>query len=77
MPKLSKKCIVCGRVPGDDDDTLAELVLTPDECPIETFVEKILYDGNIPSDWQTRPPTRSENRYGEWAYIQHVIELDS
>lgn len=76
MPKPSKKYIICGRIPGDDDDTLAELSLPPDECPMETFIEKTLYDGNIPADWQTRPPTKSENRYGEWAYIQNLIELE-
>ena len=43
---------------------------------METFIEKTLYDGNIPPDWQTRPPTQSENRYGEWAYIQNLIELE-
>jgi hypothetical protein len=76
MPMLPKKYIIQGRIPGDDDDTVAELTLTPDECPVETFIEKTLYDGNIPADWQTRPPTKSENRYGEWAYIQNVIELE-
>ena len=75
MAKPFKKYIVCGRIPGADDDTLAEITIDPKQSPIVEFVEKVLYGGDIPVDWQTRSPKVSENRYGEWVYIQDVIEL--
>ncbi len=71
----SKKFIVSGRIPGDDDDTLAEVSVEIDETPVNVFIERILYDGNIPADWKFRQPNKLENHYGEWAYIQNVIEL--
>jgi hypothetical protein len=71
-----KKYIVSGRVPGADDDTLAEITVYPEQSPIVEFIEKVLYVGDIPPDWQTRPPTESENKYREWAYIQDLIELE-
>lgn len=76
MDNTSKKYIVSGRVPGADDDTLAEITIDPEQSPVVEFIENVLYGGDIPRDWQTRPPTKSENRYGEWAYIQDLIELE-
>ncbi len=76
LPAITKSYIVHGRIPGDDDDTFARLHLSPEECPIEAFIERILYGGNIPRDWQSRSPTSLENRFGEWAYIHGVIQLD-
>ncbi len=68
------KYIVSGRIPGDDDDTVAEVSVEGAESPIDVFIERILYDGDIPDDWKSRPPNILENRYGEWAYIQSVTE---
>lgn len=70
-----RKFIVQGRVPGDDDDTAAEVVINGDESPTDVFIESFLYRGNIPKDWKQRPPNTLENRYGEWAYVHSVIEL--
>lgn len=71
----SKKFIVSGRIPGDDDDTLAEVSVEVDETPVNVFIERFLYDGVIPADWKFRQPNKLENNYGEWACIQYVIEL--
>jgi hypothetical protein len=75
MAKPFEKYAVCGRIPGDDDDTLAEIRIRQGRSPIIEFVEKVLYDGRIPKDWKDRPPTHVENRYGEWAYIHDVIRM--
>lgn len=68
------KYIVSGRIPGDDDDTVAEVSVEGAESPVDVFIERILYDGDIPDDWKSRPPNILENRYREWAYIQSVTE---
>jgi hypothetical protein len=75
MKESFEKYVVCGRIPGADDDTLAEIKIRHGQSPVKEFVEKMLYDGRIPNDWQTRSPTTLENRYGEWAYIQDVIRI--
>ena len=69
-----RRFVVQGRIPGEDDDTVTEVVVFGDESPSDRFVETILYGGNIPKDWKYRNPELVENRYGEWAYIQSVVE---
>ena len=66
------KFTVIGRVPGDDDDTVAEIIVHGDQSPANVFIEKILYNGDMPADWTTRQPSHAENSYGEWAYIQNI-----
>lgn len=41
--------MVHGRVPGDDDDTVAHIVVPPgsDRSAWDIFVEEVLYDGNV------------------------------
>lgn len=72
----TKRYLISGRIPGDDDDTVAELHIGPADCPVTTFIEKMLYKGEIADDWQSRPPTRRENRYGEWAYVTQLIAME-
>lgn len=75
MNSESSRYIVSGRVPGDDNDTVADFWVTADLSPIEYFIEEVLYGRQIPHDWKVRAPTKSENRYGDWAYISQVIEI--
>lgn len=71
---MKQKFIIQGRIPGDDDDTLAEVWVDDEESPTDVFIETILYEGSMPEDWKIRPPNVIENRYGEWAYVHSVIQ---
>ena len=75
--KQTQNFIIQGRIPGDDDDTLAEVWVNDQESPTDVFIETILYGGNIPEDWKSRPPNVLENRYGEWAYVHSVVEFSN
>jgi len=67
--------VVHGRIPGDDADTMAYVQVGLDDRPSVTFIRDVLYDGKIPDDWESRDPTISENKNGEWAYIHDILEF--
>ncbi len=68
--------MVCGRIPGDDDDSMEYVTTLDDESPTAAFVER-MYEGNdtLPKDWADRDPRPGETTWGAWIYINQTVEI--
>lgn len=69
--------MVCGRIPGDDDDSMEYVTTVGDEDPTDAFT-LMMYDGSarLAEDWREREPNQSENPHGEWVYVNKTVEIN-